>query len=64
MTFMSETPVEDVLLKCHICGKPATCVGVYEGRDDQPRLPACDDCCGHGNEDGWCVPLEPQQNGR
>lgn len=55
------TPKECVCLAigsaCHICGKPATCLGVYEGRDDQPRLAACDDCCGHGNEDGWCVPI-------
>ncbi len=36
------------------CGKPATCWGSYEGHG-KPEF-ACDDCCGHGNEDGWCVP--------
>ena len=44
-----ETPV------CHICGKPATCIGAYEGGTEAQS--ACDDCCGHGNEDGWCVPI-------
>lgn len=38
--------------RCHTCGKQATCVGVYEGRE--PAEFGCDDCCGHGNEDGWC----------
>ena len=37
------------------CGKPATCVGAYE-REENLGV-ACDECCGHGNEDGWCVPL-------
>lgn len=37
--------------RCHTCGKQATCVGVYEGRE--PAEFGCDDCCGHGNEDGW-----------
>lgn len=41
--------------RCHICGGEPSCVGVYEG--DRPAL-ACDECCGHGNEDGWCVPLD------
>lgn len=39
---------------CANCGKPATCYGAYE---DCPAGFACDECCGHGNEDGWCVPL-------
>lgn len=38
---------------CAHCGKPATCVGSYES-NDAPVARACDDCCGHGNEDGWC----------
>lgn len=38
--------------RCHTCGKQATCVGAYEGRE--PAEFGCDDCCGHGNEDGWC----------
>ncbi len=37
------------------CGKPATCVGAYE--DLENIAPSCDDCCGHGNEDGWCVEI-------
>lgn len=43
--------------KCAVrgCGKPATCIGSYEGHT--PIAPACDKCCGHGNEDGWCVPI-------
>lgn len=38
--------------RCAICGKPATCLGRYED-PGEPEY-ACDDCCGHGNEDGWC----------
>lgn len=34
----------------------ATCYGVYED-PTQPVAFACDGCCGHGNEDGWCRPL-------
>jgi hypothetical protein len=41
--------------KCAHCGKPATCIGAYE--EDGPDTPACDDCCGHGQEDGHCLPL-------
>lgn len=41
---------------CHVCGKPATCIGAYEG--ETVERPACDSCCGHGNEDGWCRPIE------
>jgi len=40
--------------KCS-CGKPATCVGAYERPENLSC--SCDDCCGHGNEDGWCVPV-------
>lgn len=43
--------------KCVICGKPASCFGVYE-QPDQPIAFACDACCGHGNEDGWCKPID------
>jgi hypothetical protein len=39
------------------CGKDAVCVGWGEGRIETLAV-MCDDCCGHGNEDGWCVPLE------
>ena len=40
---------------CSVCLiKPATCFGSYEGL---PPNFACDDCCGHGCEDGSCVPI-------
>ncbi len=43
-------------IRCFHCRKRlATCVGAYEGTKEQ--LSACDECCGHGNEDGWCVPI-------
>lgn len=45
-------------LTCDHCGKePAACFGHYEGGEGDPCV-ACDTCCGHGNEDGWCVRLE------
>lgn len=37
---------------CRNCGNAATCYGKYE--DDAGF--ACDECCGHGCEDGWCEP--------
>jgi hypothetical protein len=37
---------------CGSCGAPATCFGSYEGHASGF---ACDDCCGHGCEDGECV---------
>jgi hypothetical protein len=40
--------------KCATCGKPATCYGSYE---DKPPEYACDNCCGHGCEDGHCDPI-------
>jgi hypothetical protein len=48
--------------KCAHCGKEAACFGVYEGCYDDSgdeRKPeyACDTCCLHGNEDGWCKPV-------
>lgn len=41
---------------CSHCGGPATCMGAYE--DERNIGFGCDNCCGHGNEDGWCVPVE------
>lgn len=38
---------------CRFCEKPATCFGTYESSANHGF--ACDDCCGHGNEDGWCT---------
>lgn len=42
-------------MKCHSCGKSATCLGSYEG---SPVAYGCDACCGHGNEDGFCQSVE------
>jgi len=41
---------------CFHCQKPATCFGSYE--DEYSPGYACDECCGHGNEDGHCDLLE------
>lgn len=45
-------------IKCHIsgCDNQATCIGQYEAMDG-PEF-ACDECCGHGCEDGKCWLLE------
>jgi len=41
---------------CAHCGsKHPTCFGSYE--DALTPAYACDDCCGHGCEDGECVPV-------
>lgn len=40
---------------CAICGKPAACKGAYEDATEEAF--ACDECCGHGNEDGHCRPI-------
>ncbi len=41
---------------CAVCGQPAACLGLYE--DETQEAFACNACCGHGNEDGYCVPVE------
>lgn len=41
--------------RCASCGKPATCFGKSRYN---PTQFACDDCCGHGQEDGWCVTVD------
>jgi len=41
--------------ECYTCGLPAVCFGSYE--DELHPVFACDDCCGHGNEDGRCEPV-------
>jgi hypothetical protein len=46
--------------QCTHCDKPATCIGVYEDPSGAPE-PACDDCCGHGNEDGYCNPINKEE---
>lgn len=54
---------------CAHCGKrPATCLGRYEDHSEEhcqhegctqhEESPACDECCGHGNEDGACSEIE------
>lgn len=47
-------------LACATCGNPATCVGRYEDMVDME--PACDECCGHGNEDGLCHRVETRDD--
>lgn len=46
---------------CDTCGKRATCVGAYEMADVE--TPQCDECCGHGNEDGKCWPIGNDKKG-
>ncbi len=41
---------------CSCCGDAATCFGESEG---DPPVYACDNCCGHGGEDGHCSPVAP-----
>jgi hypothetical protein len=42
---------------CAHCGiKEAACYGAYE--NEKPSY-ACNDCCGHGCEDGRCWPISP-----
>lgn len=41
---------------CITCGKPASCFGRYEDQDGDINF-ACKECCGCGNEDGWCYPV-------
>lgn len=48
---------EQRIPKCSRCGKPAACLGSYESPDN-PYEYACDECCGHGNEDGHCEQLD------
>ncbi len=46
--------------RCQFCGAAATCYGAYEG--DRPQDYSCDECCGHGCEDGHCVAVpEPTE---
>lgn len=55
---------------CAICDKrPAVCLGKYEDHcpnetcteacaQQHEDEPACDECCGHGNEDGHCSEID------
>lgn len=40
------------IAKCEHRGEPAACVGQYETMEEMAF--ACDECCGHGCEDGFC----------
>jgi hypothetical protein len=43
-------------MKCEHCGSGrAACVGRYDPGEGEMAAAACDECCGHGNEDGRCV---------
>ncbi len=43
-------------LMCAHCKKrDATCVGMYDNMEEE--LHACDECCGHCGEDGYCEPI-------
>ncbi len=37
---------------CQNCGRPGTCYGSYESQ--KVKSYSCDECCGHGCEDGHC----------
>jgi hypothetical protein len=54
-----DSPAFALVPICGQCGeRPAACIGSYEGGGDGGgESPACDVCCGHGNEDGRCRPL-------
>lgn len=39
----------------------ATCIGAYE--EMKTEEPACNECCGHGNEDGHCRKLNHKKGG-
>lgn len=44
---------------CRRCERrPATCFGAHGTGAGSVLGVACDQCCGHGSDDGWCVPLE------
>jgi hypothetical protein len=46
---------------CAHCDSPATCFGSYE--DDLSPAYACDECCGHGCEDGHCERMPDAPDG-
>ena len=50
-------------IRCASCpeARLAACIGLYEASSDEhPVEPACDDCCGHGCEDGHCDKLSAE----
>lgn len=55
--------IPNMSVMCECCKiKPAKCRGRYED-PNSPLMYACEDCCGCGNEDGWCHPIS-QPHGR
>ena len=62
--------LENALPKCQHCpeapARAATCLGRYEdeGDGDDDDAYACDECCGHGDEDGHCEPVSVKERGR
>ncbi len=48
--------MSDEIPECAFCQRPAGCVGRYEDPGNPIEF-ACNECCGHGNEDGRCIPL-------
>ena len=51
--------VPEAVLCPHCNAQPIVCVGRYEGHGSVHG--ACDTCCGHGNEDGWCIHLDDHE---
>lgn len=49
-------PEEGMTITCAECNDAlAVCIGRYDAMTEY--APACSDCCGHGNEDGHCLPI-------
>jgi hypothetical protein len=54
--FVRNVQRENELSTCAHCDeRMPVCIGRYE--DSGPPELACNECCGHGNEDGWCQPI-------
>lgn len=56
-------------IKCESCSRVAICIGRYDADEGDPDEAACDECCGHGCEDGHCEQLydnegDPTDEGR
>ena len=48
------------VVMCWHCEKnPASCIGRYDCMTTLEA--ACDECCGHGCEDGRCYPLDSDE---
>lgn len=57
---MTDESVATLVMSGATCGhcdeRPAACLGNYG--EESGDCYACDECCQHGNEDGWCISLE------